>query len=145
MSKSSRVEESTGKSIGLGLFAARSFEQGEFIGFYSGDILTEEEVIQRYPDPEKSSAYLFNFVGGYTIDARSTRSHYTRYINDPSGLLPTATENAIFENPKTTREHAFEGCVHSRFALENSMIIVRASTDIARNQEIFASYGETYF
>jgi SET domain-containing protein len=58
---------------GTGIFAARDIKQGELIGEYTGDIITQDEADKRYEHEEKT--YLFDIGDNQCIDAM--------YVNNP--------------------------------------------------------------
>ncbi len=59
---------------GLGLFARRSYEQGEFVAEYTGRKITTEEA------DKLSTRYLFEIDENWTIDG-SPRTNIARYMN----------------------------------------------------------------
>lgn len=141
---SQHVSRITGDGLGLGLFATRVFERGDFVSYYSGDIVNWSEISRRYPNTEPQCPYLFELEGDVCIDARSTASHPARYINDYRNVRPTVAENCLFENLEVTRSKASRGCCISRFAIERQMIVVRAVCTVVPGEEFFAHYGNGY-
>eukprot|EP01051_Picozoa_sp_SAG22_P004164 SAG22_NODE_216_length_14937_cov_51.622995_7_plen_352_part_00 len=53
---------------GVGAFASRSLEEGEFIGEYSGEIITAEELKSA---GRRTSQYIFDLGDGFSVDARA--------------------------------------------------------------------------
>lgn len=141
---SQHVSTKSGDGIGLGLFATKRFERGDFVSYYSGDVLRWSNLDQRYPEEQRQCPFLFEFDKKYCIDARSTHSHVARYINDYRDVRPKASENCLFENLLVTRSLALSGCEISKFAIRNKMIVVRATQTVIPGQEFFATYGEAY-
>mmetsp|Transcript_6490 Transcript_6490/g.10398 ORF Transcript_6490/g.10398 Transcript_6490/m.10398 type:complete len:218 (+) Transcript_6490:171-824(+) len=73
-----QLEVKPSPGMGLGVFAVSKMPAGTFLGCYSGEILTEEEV-----DARPESAYLWE-VGegsGWYIDADNETGDWTRYMN----------------------------------------------------------------
>ncbi len=68
-----RVKKS-GSGLGLGLFAARSIREGEFIVEYTGKHVTNDEA------DAMTTRYLFELNDQWAIDG-SARSNIARYIN----------------------------------------------------------------
>lgn len=72
---SSRRRYRVGRSrSGLGLFATRPFEKGDFIAFYKG-----RRILNKVAD-ELDNKYMFELNSRWTIDGAS-RSNVARYIN----------------------------------------------------------------
>lgn len=63
---------------GIGCFAARDFTEGETIGDYTGEIITEKEADRRYEESEMT--YLFDLGKGRYIDG-DTEPNPVKYIN----------------------------------------------------------------
>jgi SET domain-containing protein len=63
---------------GKGVFAARDIPEGELIGEYTGEIITDEEADRRYENEEMT--YLFDIGGGKCIDALRSGC-ILRYVN----------------------------------------------------------------
>jgi SET domain-containing protein len=74
-SSSSRRRFRVGRSkAGLGLFALKTIKKGEFIAYYRGRRITNEEADRLW------TKYLFELNSRWTIDG-SNRSNVARYIN----------------------------------------------------------------
>ena len=67
---------------GKGLFAAKVFRPRAAISRYTGEVLTLQQKLARYP--EDDAEYVLE-VGNRYIDARSTQSSVARYANDCRG------------------------------------------------------------
>ncbi|KAL3912842.1 MAG: hypothetical protein SGPRY_008197, partial [Prymnesium sp.] len=106
---------------GLGLFAARSFGEGETLGRYHGRVLS---LLQAHQLEDKD--YL---MGGFGInshvDARFSMGAEGRYVNDH---FDKSRLNAKFVKNKETKT-----------------AILIATRPIHSGEEIYASYGENYW
>lgn len=115
------VRRSLIKNAGDGLFATRTFFKGEVLGVYRGRVLS---LLQAHQLQDRD--YL---MGGFGInahvDARFALNAEGRYVNDN---FDTTKLNAEFEKLKAER-----------------IANVRATRDIQAGEEIYASYGETYW
>uniref|UniRef100_A0A7S0LDV9 SET domain-containing protein n=1 Tax=Coccolithus braarudii TaxID=221442 RepID=A0A7S0LDV9_9EUKA len=115
------VRQSLIPNSGDGLFATRGFAAGETIGEYYGQVLT---LLQAHRLEHRD--YL---MGGFGInahvDARFAMDAPARYINDH---FDQTKLNARFEKLKPKRR-----------------ALAVATRDIRAGEEIYASYGETYW
>ena len=69
---------------GKGLFAAKRFRPGTTVSRYTGDVLTLNEKLARYPNDDAEYVLQVGNTGRF-IDARSTQSSVARYTNDCRG------------------------------------------------------------
>ena len=116
-----RVAPSTIEGAGEGLFATQAIAAHETIGFYRGEVLTLREALQL-----KDRDYLMGGFGPNAhVDARNAFAMPGRYVND--SFDPTRL-NARFDKSKATRSAR-----------------VVALRDIEEGEEIFASYGRSYW
>jgi SET domain-containing protein len=73
----------TGTDRGRGLFATAPLSHGAFLGEYTGDVLTHDEYLARYP--AEDSRYVLAANTDYNIDAVDPeRSSLLRYLNHSS-------------------------------------------------------------
>ena len=114
-----RVTNSTIPAAKLGLFAARDFKKGAHIADYTGD-----QLILR--TDQSGGPYALQLTQREAIDAARTNSGYGRWANDPkeSGDRPNA-EFVINRNNRTGR--------------------LRSTHYVQKGQEIFVSYGPSYW
>lgn len=113
------IRTSTLPGAGKGLFTRVPIGEEETIGFYTGELITYEELAKgRF----SGSDYLLGLTRHWLIAGEGPKAGYTRYINhhaEPNALLITSTRW------KT-----------ARFV---------ATRDIAPGEEIFFDYGELYW
>ena len=65
---------------GQGLFARRELPDNTWVGDYVGEVLSQEEYLQRYPNED--AAYVLSANTDYNIDAADpARSSFLRYAN----------------------------------------------------------------
>lgn len=70
----------TGSAKGLGLFARQELADNTWVGDYVGEVLSQEEYLQRYPNED--AAYVLSANTDYNIDAADpARSSFLRYAN----------------------------------------------------------------
>ena len=113
------VRPSTIEGAGRGLFARRRIEIEDTIGYYTGELISEEW----FHDPERPfSAYVLWVCRTHIIDGVGPKANYTRFINhsdEPNAFLITSSRW------KTAR---FE-----------------ALNTIEPGEEIFFNYGDDYW
>ncbi|XP_069105783.1 N-lysine methyltransferase KMT5A-like [Argopecten irradians] len=77
------------KVIGKGLFATKTFQSGDFLCEYAGDLITEKEGKRRetsYPMKLGSFLFFFRWKGKrYCVDATLKKNRKCRYANDAAG------------------------------------------------------------
>ena len=110
-------------NAGTGLWTVRRFKPNEIIGIYHGEILTAEQLCERYPS-NMTGDYVLYLRRNVYIDARNTTSCAVRFVNDSSG------------NTKL-RNNAIIKC--------GSNIMRAGPQGIPENREIFLSYGREYW
>ena len=116
-----RVAPSTIDGAGEGLFATERIAANETIGFYRGEVLTLREAVAL-----KDRDYLMGGFGPNAhVDARDAFAMPGRYVND---AFDASRLNARFDKSKATRSAR-----------------VVALRDIGEGEEIFASYGRSYW
>lgn len=113
------IRTSTIEGAGKGLFAKQLIGEEDTIGYYTGEILSEEE----FHDPERPfSAYVLWVCRTHIILGEGPKANYTRYINhsdEPNAFLITSSRW------KTARFEALR--------------------EIEPGEEIFFNYGEDYW
>ena len=115
------VAPSTVKGAGEGLFATQAIAANETIGFYRGEVLTLREAMAL-----KDRDYLMGGFGPNAhVDASKAFAMPGRYVND--SFDPTRL-NARFDKSRKTRSAR-----------------VVALRNIQAGEEIFASYGRSYW
>lgn len=117
-----RVDLSCIDGAGRGLFATRSFEEGELICVYRGRQL-RTATAARLPASER--VYLMRLGPQVYVDAADEHSCLARYIND---ARRAAHQNAYFDK-----------------CPEEGVARVRALRQIRCGEEILASYGAWYW
>ena len=116
-----RVAPSTIKGAGEGLFATQTIAADETIGFYRGEVLTLREAVAL-----KDRDYLMGGFGPNAhVDASKAFAMPGRYVNDS---FDASRLNARFDKSRKTRSAR-----------------VVALRDIEEGEEIFASYGRSYW
>ena len=104
------------------MFAKRRFEDGETIGKYKGDTMSQRTFDRQVPESDYGLLFKKNVV----IDAKNTQSCLSRNINDAHGT--TKVINARFKKN-----------------FQNQTARVVATRPIARLKEILISYGPAYW
>ena len=117
-----QLKKSTIRGAGKGLFTKRAFRDGETIGKYKGERMSQRTFDEQ--DPE--SAYGLLYKKNVVIDAKNTQSCLARNINDGHG---------------TTKP------INARFIknFRNQTARVVATRPIQRLKEILISYGPAYW
>jgi len=76
------IEVRNSKIQGWGVFASRRIPKGRRIIEYVGELLTHEEVDERYDDDEQDRHHTFLFeVDEFTVIDASSKGNEARYIN----------------------------------------------------------------
>ena len=115
-----RIKQSAlGKAAGEGLFAARDFDVGERIAYYTGDWLYDGEEVW-------GGNYILYWNEEKSIDAARTNAAPGRYVNDPKGS--GRGPNARFSYDR-----------------RNGRASIRATKRIKQGEEILVSYGQGYW
>ena len=117
-----QLKKSTIRGAGKGLFAKRRIEDGETIGKYKGERMSQRAFDEQVPE----SDYGFLLKKNVVIDAKNTQSCLTRNVNDAHGT--TKTINARFVKN-----------------FRNQTARVVATRPIQRLKEILISYGPAYW
>lgn len=119
------VKESGIRGAGLGLFATRVFEAGQYISKYGGEVVNMAELNRRY-GKNATAPYAMDIPGrGRFVDAIYSNSGNARYANDC--FNSTFRCNAELVRRADARER------------------LRATTRINIGDEILVSYGDEYW
>lgn len=113
-----QVKRSTIKGAGLGLFATRTIKKGEIIEEYTGTVITA-------PSTSAKIFYKYGILldDGGIIDSGRTVDCFSRYIND--GRSSHRNNCEFFE--------------------KSGRVYVKAIKTIKEGEELFVSYGSTYW
>lgn len=105
-----RVSESRIRGAGKGLFATRDFHPGEMISKYTGDVLGQDDLYERYEHNDQP--YVLCIDVDHCIDARSTQAAVARYANacdhPRTGRASTCNSRFIHDALVATK-HIWEG------------------------------------
>jgi len=122
------IKKSQVPSAGHGLWAEKNFKRGEIIVKYEGEKITWKECERRNQEQEGYGDYYFFISKTNCIDAQHTTWAQGRYANDASGLIRI----------KGLRNNA-------RYEIINGEVVIKASRNIKSGEEIFVSYGRSYW
>ena len=122
------VNNSTINGAGKGLFARKPsapdneiiFKKGDFIANYSGQIITQEELLRRY--------------GDYTAPYGMELSKKSRLIEDAA--LARGVGSLINHKPRGANVKFIRG--------RNNRVRLHATKNIKNNDELFTNYGREY-
>lgn len=118
-----RVKQSQIAAAGMGLWTTRRFKPNEKIGNYTGERITKQQMLARYPN-NKRGEYVLCPNNGYCIDGKKTNSSSIRFANDSKGNSQLKN-NAVFK--------------------QGSDVLRAGPQGIPANREIFVSYGSDYW
>ena len=111
---------------GSGIFALRKIEQGELIGRYDGQLLTDEA----FQSSKSSGLYAFGMANGWVVDGEQPRnSNWLRFLNH-SVRRANCNSDDLWE----------EGG-----PLGLAAIIIVAKQDINEGDELMFDYGDEYW
>lgn len=115
----------THSARGMGLFAKRQIASGRWLGEYTGEVLTHEQYLERYPNED--AAYVLAANTDWNIDAADPRhSSFLRYVNHSSSF------NCLYEVRKVKKRR--DKSVH-----------FYAAFDVAAGEELTFDYGKSYW
>ena len=122
------VKKSQLPGAGLGLWAKRDFKKGEIIVMYDGERVTWKECEKRNLEQEGHGGYYMFINKRRCIDAQHTLWAKGRYANDACGVsrVPGLRNN-------------------SRYEVIDGDVFIVASRNIKAGEEIFVSYGKSYW
>lgn len=110
---------------GNGLFTAIDIYKDEVIVLFKGEILTDAQIKLRIK--KGHDKYFINMVDGSMMDSMHTQC-FAKYANDADGFSGSKFRNS------------------SRIALdEDDNVCIVATRNIKTNEEIFCSYGKSYW
>ena len=118
-----RVKQSQIAAAGMGLWTTRRFKPNEKIGNYTGERLTKQQMLARYPN-NKRGEYVLCPNNGFCIDGKKTNSSSIRFANNSKGNSQLKN-NAVFK--------------------QGSDVLRAGPQGIPANREIFVSYGSDYW
>ncbi len=117
------VKHSTIPEAGKGLFTLRPIKKDAKIAEYTGRVLTKSQIDSLYGHDESDLApYSFKLSRDLYLDSACSRS-----------IAAFANDSPSHNNAKLSINHV------------NNKVFLRATQDIAANEEIFTSYGAKYF
>ena len=116
---------------GFGVFAVTALESNTWVGDYVGEVLTQQQYLERYPNEDPR--YVLGANEDYNVDARDpTKSSYLRYLNhrapEPDGTQP----NVFFEVAKVRKQR------------EKQLKFYTARSVLA-GEELCFDYGRSYW
>ena len=117
-----RIMRSQVAAAGMGLWTTRRFKPNEKIGKYTGERLTHQQMLERYPN-NKRGEYVLCPNNGYCIDGAKTNSSSIRFAND--ARQTPHKNNAVFK--------------------QGSDVLRAGPQGIPANREVFVSYGSDYW
>ncbi len=123
-----KVKESQIPSSGMGLWAEKDFKRGDIIVKYDGDRITWKECEKRNEEQEGFGGYYLFISKRRCIDAQYTLWAKGRYANDAAGL---------------TRVEGLRN--NARYEIIKGEAYIKASRNIKAGEEIFVSYGKSYW
>eukprot|EP00908_Phaeocystis_cordata_P023567 Transcript_6013.p1 GENE.Transcript_6013~~Transcript_6013.p1 ORF type:complete len:236 (-),score=99.50 Transcript_6013:340-1047(-) len=115
----------TGSAKGMGLFARQELPDNTWVGDYLGEVLSQEQYLQRYPNEDPD--YVLAANTDYNIDAADpARSSFLRYANHSSDF------NMIYDVLR----------VRGR---RDKQVKFYTSRRVAPGEELVFDYGEQYW
>jgi hypothetical protein len=112
--------------FGMGLFTAKCFRKGESIAHYGGELISDDELCNRYCWVTNDNGEYISVTAPYALEASKGTIDAVRirgagaYCNCPKGT--------------SKRSNAYLGADD-----------IRAWTNIRKNTEVFVSYGRAYW
>jgi hypothetical protein len=128
-----------GKEAGLGLFATKDFRTGSMITEYGGELIDAMERKRRVAlgihSHIRTLTPMHSFIDGINLKPEPGVPGAS-FANDPCA---TTAVNTRFE------KHDFDTGVERGKLYEIGRIFLQAVRDIKKNEELFVSYGKTYW
>lgn len=119
------IKESQIEGSGKGLFTAIPIFKDEVITLFKGEILSPADAISRSKKGE--DAYFINLLDGTIMDSMHVNC-FAKYANDALGFVKTKYK------------------INSKISLdENDNVCIVSDRDIKIGEEIFCSYGKSYW
>jgi uncharacterized protein len=122
------IKKSQIPSAGKGLWAEKDFKRGEVIVKYDGEKITWKECDRRNKAQEGYGGYYLYITKRNCIDAQYTTWAHGRYANDAAGV----------SRIEGLRNNA-------RYEIRKGEAFIIASRNIKAAEEIFVSYGKSYW
>lgn len=123
-SRGLRVLRSSIPNAGLGVYTKRAIPRGALVGEYSGELLNALDLRERYPPKLDPARYIFSTEWpDVFIDGARPDSGIERWINDGG--------DEQYQN------------VEARGL--GARVLLYATRNIARGEELFLSYGAAYW
>lgn len=113
------------KNAGNGLYTAIDIYKNEIISLFKGEVITNKETEKRVK--QKNDRYFINLLDGSIMDSMHTDC-YAKYANDAEGVV----NNSFKNNAKITLD-------------DDDKVCIKATKTIFSGQEIFCSYGKSYW
>lgn len=120
------VKKSTLPKAGKGLFTEKDISKGEIVCEYEGERITWKEAIER--NELDKGGYVYYINKNNCIDAFDYKDTFGRYANDAAGV---GRVNGHRNN--------------STYDVVKNKVFIRATRNIKAGQEIFVSYGRSYW
>lgn len=115
----------TGTPRGRGLFAAQPLSEGVYLGDYTGEVLTHEQYLERYP--AEDARYVLAANTDYNIDASDPKtSSMLRFLNH------SAQPNCYYDVQRIRRQR-------------EKRVRFFTLRDVRAGEELFFNYGEQYW
>lgn len=112
-------------NAGNGLFTAIAIYKDETIAVFKGELLTDIQAEKRAL--EGNDKYFINLLNGSIMDSMNVAC-FAKYANDASGFANSNFKN----NAKITLD-------------DNDKVCIQATRNIKANEELFCSYGKSYW
>lgn len=119
------VKQSQIENAGKGLFTAIDIYKNESISIFKGEILSKQEAKRRAL--QKTDGYFINLLDGSIMDSIHTEC-FAKYANDAKGTVQSTYKN----NAIITLD-------------DDNNICLKATRAIKSGEEIFCSYGKSYW
>lgn len=113
------------ENAGNGLYTAIDIYENEIIALFKGEIINNEEAKKRAE--QNKDRYFINLLDGTIMDSMHTND-YAKYANDAEGFAINSFKN----NAKISLD-------------DDDQVCIKASKPISAGEEIFCSYGKSYW
>ena len=145
---------STIANAGLGVFATRTFERGDFITTYDGDVVSHSAAMAA-ADTTAASHYRALFAMRWTIAGLRVPTNgrgLGSFVNDTIDMnatkramrsIRTQPTNALFERLDNAQYNVFSN-IPPRLGFDVA-IVITARCHIPIGAEIFVAYGDDYW
>lgn len=136
------ISDSTVPFAGKGVFANKNFKKGEVLCYYGGKLIRNSDIFS-YTDSKYVLSLDKNFcVVGYDVPSPTAPLWVAQFMNDYEDIHIDDTDNvcSILMKVDNYRESSLEN-----ENVYNENICFRASRDIEKGEELFLSYGDSYW